>query len=106
MKIGKLKHRVILQRKEITEDELKQQTETWVDFAYVWAEVQPLSGREYFAAKQENAEVTTRITIRHLKDVKPDMRVLFNEKVYEILSVINPYERNVSLVLMCREMVI
>ena len=105
MKIGKLKHRVILQRKEITEDELKQQTETWVDFAYVWAAIQPLSGREYFSARQENAEITARITIRHLKDIKPNMRVLFDEKVYEILSVINPDERNASLVLMCKEAV-
>lgn len=106
MKIGKLRHRAILQRKEITQDELKQQTETWVDFAYIWAAIQPLAGREYFSARQENAEVTTRITIRYLKDVKPDMRVMFNEKVYEILSVINQDERNISLVLMCKEAVI
>lgn len=106
MKIGKLRHRVILQRKEITEDELKQQSETWVDFAYIWAAIQPLSGREYFSARQETAQVTTRITIRYLKGVTPDMRVLFNEKVYEILSVINLDERNISLVLMCKEAVV
>lgn len=81
-------------------------TETWVDFAYIWAAIQPLAGREYFSARQENAEVTTRITIRYLKDAKPDMRVMFNEKVYEILSVINQDERNISLVLMCKEAVI
>ena len=106
MRIGALKNRVVLQKKEITEDELKQQTEAWTDFAYVWAAIQPLTGREYFSARQENAEVTTRITIRYLRGVTPDMRIALGDKVFDILSVINLDERNVSLVLMCTEVVI
>ncbi|MBT3320189.1 MAG: phage head closure protein [Clostridia bacterium] len=105
MKIGTLRNRVVMQRKEVTEDDLKQQSETWIDFAYIWAAIQPLTGREYFSARQENAEVTTRITIRHLKNVGPEMRVIFGSRVFEILSVINPNELNISLVLMCREVV-
>ena len=103
MKIGPLKHRIVLQRKTVTEDTLKQQSESWVDFAYVWGSIEPLTGREYFSARQENAEVTTRITIRFLKNVTPDMRVVFGSRVFEVVSVINPKELNQSLVLMCRE---
>jgi SPP1 family predicted phage head-tail adaptor len=103
MKIGDLRHRVVLQRKEITEDELKQQSEAWVDIATVWSAIEPLSGREYFAAKQVNAEVSAKITIRYRKDVSPDMRVIYDGRIFEVLSVINPKERRESLVLMCRE---
>jgi SPP1 family predicted phage head-tail adaptor len=103
MKIGELRQRVILQKKEITEDELKQQYETWMDTATVWASVEPLSGREYFAAGQVNSEISVKVTIRYRKDVTPDMRVVFGGKVYETLSVINLKERCETLVMMCRE---
>jgi SPP1 family predicted phage head-tail adaptor len=103
MRIGDLRHRVVLRQKEITEDELKQQSETWVNVATIWADVEPLSGREYFAAKQVNAEVSVRITIRYRKGVTPDMRPVFGNRTFEVLSVINPKERCEMLVLMCRE---
>lgn len=103
MKIGSLRHRVVLQKMTVTEDALRQQTESWVDYAYVWAAIEPLSGREYFAARQESAEVTVRITIRYLKDVTPEMRVLFGNRVFEVVSVINPKEINETLILMCKE---
>jgi SPP1 family predicted phage head-tail adaptor len=103
MNIGRLKHRVVLQKKTVTEDAIKQQSESWIDYAYIWASIEPLTGREYFAARQENTEVTTRVTIRYLKGVTPDMRVVFGTRVFEALSVINPRELNQSLVLMCRE---
>jgi SPP1 family predicted phage head-tail adaptor len=103
MRIGDLRHRVTLQKKTITEDALKQQSEAWVSVATVWAAVEPLSGREYFAAKQVNAEISVRITIRYRKGITPDMRVVFGDRAFEVLSVVNPKERCESLVLMCRE---
>jgi SPP1 family predicted phage head-tail adaptor len=103
MKIGNLRHRVTLQQKTVIEDDLKQQSEAWTDIASVWACIEPLSGREYFAARQENAEVTAKITIRYRKDVTPDMRAVSEGRVFDVLSVINPGERNISLILMCKE---
>lgn len=103
MKIGDLRHRVVLQKKEITVDELKQQTENWTDIASVWAAIEPLSGREYFAARQLNEEVSVKITIRYRDDVTSDNRLVFNNKVFEVLSVIDPRERGKTLILMCRE---
>ena len=103
MRIGELRHRIVLQKKVVTEDELKQQSETWTDVVTIWACVEPLSGKEYFAAKQTNAEVSVKFTLRSLNDVKPDMRVTFQDRSFEIQTVINPKERNRSLILMCTE---
>lgn len=103
MRIGDLRHRIVLQKKEITEDELKQQSETWTDIATVWAAIEPISGRAYFEAKQINAENSTRITIRYRMDVTPHTRAVFGSRVFEIQSVVNPKERRETLVLMCRE---
>ncbi|MEL7608853.1 MAG: phage head closure protein [Bacillota bacterium] len=103
MKIGYLKHRIVLQKKMIAEDVLKQQTENWTDFAYVWASIEPLSGREYFTAQQINSEVSVRITIRYLPGLTAEARAVFDGRVFEVLSVVNPEERCESLILMCRE---
>lgn len=98
-----MRHRVTLRKKEIAEDALMQQLEAWTDIATVWARIEPLSGREYFAARQENTEVTTRITIRYLPGITTDSRVVFGGRVFEVLSAIDPEERCESLILMCNE---
>jgi dTDP-4-dehydrorhamnose reductase len=77
---------VVLQQKVVTEDALKQQSETWMNSATVWAVIEPLSGKEYFAAKQVNAEISVKLTLRYRKDVVSDMRVAFGNRVFEVLS--------------------
>jgi len=103
MRIGELRHRVTLRKKEIAEDALKQQSEVWTDIATVWARIEPLSGREYFAARQENADVSVKVVIRYLPGITAETRVVFGGRIFEVLSVINPEERNISLVLLCKE---
>lgn len=66
MQAGKLRHRVTLQ------EPVKEQNpttgaviNTWRDVATIWAEVYPLSAREFIAAQASQGEITTRITIRY-----------------------------------------
>lgn len=103
MKIGTLRHRIQIQTKTISEDSLKQQTESWTDVATVWARIEPLSGREYFQARQETAEVSVKVTMRYRNDIVPSMRLRFEDRIFEVLSVINPEERCILLLLMCKE---
>ena len=103
MKIGDLRHRVQIQNKTVQTDELQQQSDVWLAYANVWASVRPVKGREYFAARQENAEVTAVVTMRYLSGITPDMRIVFGDRVFEIVSVINVDERNRVLELMCKE---
>ena len=101
--IGKLRHRIILQKQVVIKDSIGQETEKWKDVETVWARVEPLSGKEYFNAKQTNSEVSSKITIRYLVDITSQMRVIFQEHTYNILSVINFEERNKYLQLLCTE---
>ncbi|SCY25308.1 phage head closure protein [Alkaliphilus peptidifermentans] len=103
MKIGKLRHRITIQEYQATRDSFGAEVKEWVDIKTVWASIEPLSGREYFSAKQINAEVTTKIRTRYLKGIHPKMRVLFNDRIFEILSVINVEEKKRELELMCKE---
>ncbi|SEQ76221.1 phage head closure protein [Basfia succiniciproducens] len=103
MNIGKLRHRVTLQKQTNTQNDYGAFVSTWQDVATVWAEVKPISGREYFSAQQVQSEVSTQIWIRYLEGIEPTMRVKHNDKHYEILSVLNHNGRNTSIQLMCKD---
>ncbi|HII3799618.1 TPA: phage head closure protein [Pasteurella multocida] len=103
MNIGKLRHRITIQRQVNTLNEYGASVTVWRDVKTVWAEVKPLSGREYFSAQQVQSEITTQIFIRYLPGVLPTMRVKFGSRFFEIVSVINASERDIYLQLMCKE---
>lgn len=103
MRAGKLRHKVTIQQPTLATNSIGEATKTWSTYAQAWANVQPLTGRELFASQQVNAEQTVRITIRALSGVVPTMRVLFDGRYYEILSVIDREERGIYMELMCSE---
>jgi putative phage head-tail adaptor len=103
MNIGKLRHRITLLRQVNEVNDYGASTQTWKRVATVWANVRPLSGREYFSAQQVQSEITTQIWLRYIEGIKPTMKVKFGEREFEILSVLNIQERDVSLQLMCKE---
>lgn len=103
MRPGKLRHRIEIQEPTETRSASGQATVTWSTIATVWASVEPLRGREFFASKQIQAQVDTRIRIRYISGLTPKMRILWGTRVYLIDSIINPEERNIELQLMVRE---
>jgi len=50
-----------------------------------------------------NAEVTGKISIRYLAGITPKMRVKHGNRIFDIVSMINPEERNRELQLMVKE---
>jgi SPP1 family predicted phage head-tail adaptor len=93
--------RITLQQPAATVDALGQRTETWADLATVWAQAQPLRGREFFAAGQINSEASVRFRIRWRADVTGAMRVLWRGVPHDIESVIEPNGGREQLELMC-----
>lgn len=107
MRAGTLRHRVTIQQKSVTRDSYGAEVVTWTDLDTVWAAVEPLSGREYLAALQTQAEVTTRIRLRYRSDlvVEPEMRVTWDGHTYDVLAAIETQARRREVQLMCREAV-
>lgn len=103
MRAGTLRHRVEIQALTVTEDDIGNQIYEWQTIATVCASIEPLKGREYWAAAQIQAETTVKVTIRYLAGITPSCRVVFKDRVFDIQSIINVEERNRELVLMCRE---
>jgi SPP1 family predicted phage head-tail adaptor len=102
---GKLRHQIAIMQAVETRSATGQPVVTWATFATVFASVEPLRGREFFASKQIQAQVDVRIRIRYLEGVVPKMRVIFGTKTYLIDSVIDPEERHIEMQIMAQEVV-
>ena len=103
---GKLRHKVTIQQQgESIKDGYGALVENWTDVKIVSASVEPLSGRELFAAQQVHSEITTRIKTRYRAGITSKMRIMFGLRIYDILAPIDPEERHRELHLMCRELI-
>lgn len=100
---GELNRRIKLQQRSTTKTDAGTEQTTWSDVATVWANVQPLSGRELMAAAAVNAEVTHLIVIRYRPGVTARMRAVYGTRIFDINAVIEPEMAHVSLELMCTE---
>lgn len=89
MKLGRFRNRIEIQANVTQEDEYANTVSGWQTIHTVWADITPVSGREYFAALQETSEVTVKIYIRYLEDVTAKMRVKKGEHIYDIVDVLS-----------------
>lgn len=88
---GKLRHLVTFQVPLIEVDSNGESTESWEDAfsgQQISAQIEPLSGRELFAAQQVHSRVTTRITVRYRPGLLPEMRVVHRGVNYNIEAIV------------------
>lgn len=97
---GKLNKRITFQLQDLDSED-----EEWEDIATTWASINPISGKEYYSAETINSDLTHKIRLRYRRGITPDMRILYNGRIFYIVSVINEYEKNTMLQLMCRELI-
>ena len=103
---GRLNKRIIIQQLVTGSpavDSLGEPNTSWDDLAEVWAAIEPLQGREFWAQQQIQAEITIRVRIRYLSTVTARMRVLYKSRILDIHSVIDPKEKHEEQQLMCSE---
>ena len=104
MRAGKLRQRLTIQQPTETRGPSGAALEAWREFARVWGAVEPLRGREFFAAQEIHSEVTTRIRIRYLAGITANMRILLDNRIFLILH--PPIDQEMGhreMQLMCRE---
>jgi SPP1 family predicted phage head-tail adaptor len=103
---GKYRHPVIIQKLQTGQDSYGESTENWIDVIKVRAGVYPLSGREYLHTYNIPSDLSHKVQMRYVStEITPDMRVMFNGRVFRIISVINFQEMNKELEFMCKEMI-
>lgn len=106
MRAGRLRHRITIQQLVAGSPDQRgtgEPDEAWTDVTTVWGAVEPLQGRALWAAQERHAEVSVSVRIRYLAGVTAKMRVVFENRYYEIEAVIDNRERHVEMELLCRE---
>lgn len=103
MRAGALRHTLVIEQPTETQDGHGQAVPSWSTFATVPGSLDPLSGREFIAASQVQAEVAARARIRYLAGVTSKMRISFDGKVYAIVAVIDRELRHRDIELLLAE---
>jgi SPP1 family predicted phage head-tail adaptor len=103
MKIGRLNKKIEIQQKTTTTNEFGEPENSWETFTNVWARINPISAKEYFSAQGFEHTVTHKITIRFIEGVKPDMRIVYGNRIFEITAVRNINESNRWIELLAKE---
>jgi len=106
MRAGRLRHRVELHALSQTAGDFNEPVDTWTKFATVYADIHPMRGTERFEAAQVAAEATHKVRLRYDNDVSTlDVRdrVIFGDRTFEIVSLVNRGERNIEVEMLCAE---
>lgn len=85
---GDLRHKVQLQALTTTQNPVTGEIEqTWSTIAEPWAQIVPMSAREFMASAAEQSEVRGRIVIRYRDAIDATMRILYRGRYYAIFGV-------------------
>jgi SPP1 family predicted phage head-tail adaptor len=102
MRAGNLRHRVQTERLSTAPDGGGGYVESWVPIAQVWAQVEALSGREYWQAMQVQSEARYRLRLRYQADLTAADRIVCGGAVLNIEHVADPDGRRRELEVLCR----
>ena len=102
MKISHRRHRIQIQKKVSIPDGMGSHTDEWVKVRNIWAAIWPVSAKERIKEGKIMVEMTHGMNVRYHSDIAFDMRVLFGQRIFGIISKINPGERNIMLDLLCK----
>lgn len=97
VKAGDLRHRVTIESALRTSDGAGGSTTEWQTVAEVWAAIWSRTVGEAFTLDRVAGTATHDIWMRHRADVKPDMRIRFGTRVFDILGAIDVEDRGAWL---------
>lgn len=105
MQSGKLRHFVEYQRSTVTRDSHGDQVKAWATVADGWADVLPLSGREFIQAAQVLSDVNIEVRARAVPGLTltPADRIKYGSRVFDIRHVIDWQGRGAEWRFLCTE---
>ncbi len=95
--ISGLRHKVALESKTLVSDTAGGYETTWVLVSNLWASITRARGGEAFSSGQLSAKSTHIFRLRYNADIQPDMRFVFDGRVFNIRSLHNIEEKNRTL---------
>lgn len=106
MRAGRMRFRVQIQQNASTQDAAGQIVPAWTTLATVWADCRTMRGREFRESGAIQAEESVEFLCRwpfNEWTARAQLRIVFKDATYEVISVANKDERNRELMFVCRK---
>jgi len=108
VRAGDLRHLVVIEQQAQTQDSFGGQPLTWTAVDTVWADINPLSGREREASQAINVEISHEITIWYQArfadpKVMAAYRLRYGTRLFNIHGTLNVDERNREITILAGE---
>ena len=105
MTAGKLRHRVQLQVPLEDRDDLGGVRTVWMTMDELWADIEPLKGKEVFEAASIEGRLSHRITLRAYAGFDTRWRLVWPEqdRAFQVYSAKDVQERHRVTELLCME---
>lgn len=98
MNAGDLRHRVTIQSQTPTVNAIGERVPgAWTDVTTVYASIRPASAKEVAYYQAIQLETTHAITMRYTPEMKPDRRLKFGTRVFNIAGIVNVDECDIEL---------
>lgn len=85
---GRLRHYIEIQQPVTVINTAGEREQTWQHVTFAWAEVAPVSVRDFVASQQNQSKVNTKILVRSDSGLRPNMRVLYRNAIYDIEGIL------------------
>lgn len=102
---GKLRHRIVIQQQNTTQDASGQPIASLPTLATVWAHVEDVGGLESWRGFRIEATTDVVVEIRYLSTVTPSMQISHDGRTLDITSVRDPDNHKRRMFLFCREVI-
>ncbi len=102
LRAGRLRHKIIIQREEITKDTFGAVVKSWVNIKVTRASINPVTGNEVYLSSHISNEVDHEIVIR-ATDVIPADRIIFQNRIFNLIRTLNVNERGNMLLILAKE---
>ncbi len=103
MEIGKLIHKATFFQRMVSKDHIGQEIVSYQPFFSRWCCIKQLSFKETLAAGSERASRMIKIQMRYSPAVTADMQVVYDNHIYDIVSILDKDMRHIELELLCEE---
>ncbi len=99
----KFNHRITLQRAIQNIDNFGDTITTYKDISTVWAIIKPINIEQNLSRLKSDVETTHLITIKYFKEAQKCKRIIYNSRIFNVLTAICPKEEREFIIFSTKE---
>jgi SPP1 family predicted phage head-tail adaptor len=103
LRSGNLNREVVVEQRSTTKDTSGQQLDVWTQFCKTRAQIEQMSGAEVVSAGAQLGETMHQVIMRYRPGIRANMRLTYQGRILDILSVLDDFSQHRKLTLLCKE---